>query len=42
MKMEQVEKGKLRMVEKAEPGQNGVPRTMRLMGIEVENDENGE
>jgi hypothetical protein len=26
----------LLVVEKAEPGQNGVPRTMRLMGIEVE------
>jgi hypothetical protein len=32
----------LLVLEKAEPGQNGVPRTMRLMGIEVENDENGE
>jgi hypothetical protein len=26
----------LLVVEKAEPGQNGVPRTMRLMGIDVE------
>jgi hypothetical protein len=26
----------LLVVEKAEPGQNGVPRTMRLMEIEVE------
>jgi hypothetical protein len=29
----------LLVVEKAEPGQNGVPRTMRLMGIEVGVDE---